>query len=236
MLRCSAPLTVSSKKYDHTIPLDNTAHHTVSHDKFTALSTWMFGFSEDQYVQLFQFTVPLSFNLPHQNNQSCPQTLNPRPLLFQTTHRTQICDQDRLQPLHATNSLSTQLFHLAVLRFRCAPALLVPVSPAHRLTDFFGDHVNCCNTITEFSPLVDERGLPDRCLYTSCKARSVANLLQILEIVNRVWGSVANSRFHRLRTSHTLSDFQYHFKIIICVARKEREHPPFWIVLKVLQF
>jgi hypothetical protein len=99
------------------------------------------------------------------------------------------------------------------------------------MTDFFGDCVNCYNTTVEVPPFIDEWGLLDRCLYTSCDVPSVSNLSQILEIVSYVGGPVA--------TSHTFSNYQYHSKLI-CAARKSSEPPPFcitlWIIGKVKQF
>jgi hypothetical protein len=56
-------VTVSSKKNDPTTTLDDTPHQTESIDKFTALTIWTFGFSENQYKELYRFTVSCSFNI-----------------------------------------------------------------------------------------------------------------------------------------------------------------------------
>jgi hypothetical protein len=79
--------------------------------------------------------------------------------------------------------------------------------------DIFYDWVNCWNTIAEFSPLVDERGLPDRYLYTSCTVPLSQIYHEFLKLLRRAGGPDANSGLHCLCISHSFSNFHYHFKI-----------------------
>jgi hypothetical protein len=43
----------------------------------------------------------------------------------------------------------------------------IPVSRAACRTDFFGDRRRVSNSCSSLAGLVDDRGLPERCLYTS---------------------------------------------------------------------
>jgi hypothetical protein len=97
----------------------------------------------------------------------------------------------------------------------CALDLLIPVSQAHCFADFCG-RVNCSNTTEEEEGLITVQGIPDLSLCTPCIVLSSSNLIQMRAIVNHVGGSIANSCHHCLCTSHTFSNFQYHFKIILC--------------------
>jgi hypothetical protein len=59
--------------------------------------------------------------------------------------------------------------------------LLTPVSRAHCLVDFCGEHVNCSNTLAEEAGLVAVRGLPELPLCTLHTVICVSYLTRMRE-------------------------------------------------------
>ena len=114
----------------------------------------------------------------------------------------------------ACNNLGMKTFHLAVLRMSCMLVLLTPVLCAHCLVDFCGECVKCSNTLAEEEGLVAVRGLLGLPLCTSHTVPYISNLSRMRTIVRRIGGSVAYSRLH-FRTSTTISNFKYHFKMAL---------------------
>lgn len=96
-------------------------------------------------------------------------------------------------------------FHLIAFRIQCVLDLEIPVSLADlHLTDFFSEHVKCCNTTAEMASFVHR--LPDCCWATSFTVLYTSNLSQILVIISML---EVCFQMHGCSCLH----FQYHFKI-----------------------
>jgi hypothetical protein len=94
---------------------------------------------------------------------------------------------------------------------------------------FSGDRGKCCNTTSKEAGLVSLCGFPDHFLCTPCIVPSDSKLSKMrLLFVMRV--SAASSRRRNLRTSHTFSNFEYHFKsILLCSNVKRSDVLFYWL-------
>jgi len=173
MLRYAAPVTVPSKKNGPTTPLDDTPHQTESPGKFTALST----------PTLISRRPAHTFMPVH-----CTIQLK-RGLISPNNHVQELCiltNQDHLQLLHAINMarcISTQLLCESGVHLTWKS---IPISLAHRLKDFFGDGVNCCNTMHH-----------SRRILTHCPYSEIDNKVKILcyNVYISFWDTTRKRRF-----------------------------------------
>jgi hypothetical protein len=79
------------------------------------------------------------------------------------------------------------------------------------------------------SGLVAVQGFPHLCLWRSCTVPSASILSRMRAIINLFGGSVLNSRQYCLCTSHTFSNFEYHFNIITRCSNDSRSAAIFWL-------
>ena len=155
----------------------------------------MCGFSEDQYTQLWQFTVPFSLNCASSDQTTFPANASSSRIML-SNHSQYSSHQSVLSSFIACSSLGIYTFHLALFKICCTLDRLTPASREHCFTDFCGERVNCCNTAAEVARVVAVRGRPDLSLCTSPTVPSISNLSQIRAIVRRVGGFVPNSFCH----------------------------------------
>jgi hypothetical protein len=112
-------------------------------------------------------------------------------------------------------------FPFSTFQMRCTFDLLISVSREHCFVKFCGDRVNCSSTIAEERDSLCKASEIFACVHHTLYHRAKI-LLRMREIVNRVGCSVANSRSHYHCTSHTFSNFQYYFKIILRCSKYNR--------------
>jgi hypothetical protein len=118
----------------HSTSQYTTLHKTVSPGKFTTSSTWTSGFSETSTCSYVGSLCHWLWMLPHETIQPCPQTVLPCPYCCEIILTTEPCYRDLQSTASACNICTWQKWGSGRTLVR-----LVPVSPAHWPTDWFGD-------------------------------------------------------------------------------------------------